>query len=117
MLIASSGAHSLMGWPALRAQLAAANVSPDLIAGLGMGWHFAGIAMLALGVIALWTVRASRASPRSVRFPLAVMAAAYLGFGIGAMVLLGWDPVQLLFLVPGAVLAMAAAAPAPRATP
>jgi hypothetical protein len=111
MLIASSGAHSLLGWPALRDGLRAASALADLIAGLGMGWRFAGIAMLAFGLIALWTVRASRGGQSSVRFPVAVMAGAYLAFGFGSAVLLGWDPSQLLFLVPGAVLALAAAVP------
>ena len=53
VLIASSAAHSLLGWPSLSARLAAPHAPADLIAGLAMGWHFAGLAMLTFGLLAL----------------------------------------------------------------
>ena len=52
VLIASSAAHSLLGWPPLLARLTAENAPLDLISGLAMGWHFAGLAMLTLGPLA-----------------------------------------------------------------
>jgi hypothetical protein len=107
MLIASSAAHSLLGWPSLRGRLTAASVPADLLAGLAMGWHFGGVAMLALGVIALWAAAERRS--RAANFALAVIGAAYLAFGMGAAATLGWDPFQLIFLIPGALLAAAAA--------
>src|SRR5215210_8749447 len=88
LLIASSGAHSLLGWPALRAKLDAASVPADLVQGLAMGWHFAGLAMLVLGIVTLWLLRAERHGA-DVRLPLFVIGGAYELFGIGCLVLLG----------------------------
>ena len=109
LLIASSGAHSLLGWPALRAKLDAAGVPADLAQGLGMGWHFAGVAMLVLGVLTLWLLRVESQGGVSVRLPLFVIGGAYELFGLGCLVLLGWDPFLLTFLIPGALLSAAAA--------
>jgi hypothetical protein len=109
LLIASSGAHSLLGWPALRAKLDAASVPADLVQGLAMGWHFAGLVMLVLGIVTLWLLRVERHHGANVRLPLFVIGGAYELFGIGCLVLLGWDPFLLTFLVPGALLSAAAA--------
>ena len=49
LLILSSAAHSLLGWKVQRAGLEAARAPADLI----LGWHFAGVAMLTFGVIAI----------------------------------------------------------------
>ena len=53
MLIVSSGAHSILGWRGIRAELAAARVPADLMLGLQLGWHFGGAAMLTMGVVLL----------------------------------------------------------------
>jgi hypothetical protein len=102
ILIASSGAHSMLGWPSVRAKLVAANAPADLIPGLAMGWHFAGVSMLAFGILTLWMLRVSGRT--TIRLPLLVTAAAYLLFGLGCVVSIGWDPFLLTFLVPGALL-------------
>jgi hypothetical protein len=109
ILILSSGAHSLLGWPSLRAKLAEANVQPALISGLAMGWHFAGIAMLVLGLLVLWLLAESRRRGAGVALPLGVIGGAYVLFAIGCATLIGWDPFLLTFLVPGALLSIAAA--------
>jgi len=106
ILIASSGAHSLLGWPGLRAKLVATNAPADLIQGLAMGWHFAGISMLVFGILTLWMLRLS--SGTSIRLPLLLTGAAYVLFGLGCAVVIGWDPFLLIFLVPGALLSAAA---------
>ena len=109
ILVLSSGAHSLLGWPALRAKLADANVPADLVAGLGMGWHFAGVAMLVLGILVFWLLAESRRSGANVVLPLQIIGGAYELFAIGCFALLGWDPFLLTFLVPGTLLSVAAA--------
>jgi hypothetical protein len=109
MLVLSSGAHSLLGWPALRARLADANVPAELVSGLGMGWHFAGVAMLVLGMLVFWLLAESRRSGASVVLPLQIIGGAYELFAIGCFALLGWDPFLLTFLVPGTLLSVAAA--------
>lgn len=53
ILVLSSAAHSFLGWKALQARLVTAQAPSDLIQGLAIGWHFAGAAMLAFGIIVL----------------------------------------------------------------
>jgi hypothetical protein len=108
ILIASSGAHSLLGWPSLRAQLVTASVPADLVQGLAMGWHFAGMAMLVLGLLLLWMLRAWRRATSTLRLPLALIGAAYVAFGVVCAAAFGWNGFLLTFLVPGTVLLVAA---------
>jgi hypothetical protein len=106
MMILSAGAHSLLGWPQLRASLAQANAPDELVQGLAAGWHFGGAAMLALAGIVLWVfVRRfrGRAAPLT---PPAIVAATYLAFG-GAALAVTRDPFFLVFIVPGLLLAAA----------
>ena len=110
ILIASSAAHSLLGWPQLNVRLTTAHVPLDLIAGLAMGWHFAGVAMLTLGLIALWLASAAQ-RPLSVRVPVGIIGIACLAFGAGAAAAFGFDFIQLMFLAPGALLTVAALTP------
>ena len=116
ILVLSSGAHSLMGWPALRTQLSATNAPAALVDGLAMGWHFAGLTMLVLGVLVLWLLAISRSGAPSIRLPLLVIGGAYVLFAIGCALLLGWDPFLFTFLVPGVLLAVAGLLLAPRGT-
>lgn len=109
IVILSSGAHSLLGWPGLRSQLAAANAPAALVDGLAMGWHFGGLMMLVIGVVVLWLVKVARDGTTSVSLPLFVIGIAYELFAIGCAVLLGFDPFLFIFLVPGALLSCAAA--------
>ncbi|HEU4720515.1 MAG TPA: hypothetical protein VFS59_04070 [Gemmatimonadaceae bacterium] len=108
LLILSSGAHSFMGWPGLRTELAAANAPQPLVDGLAMGWHFAGMTMLVLGILVLWMLAAARFGAPSIRVPLLVIGVAYVLFGIKCATLIGWDPFLLTFLVPGLLLSGAA---------
>lgn len=108
LLILSSGAHSLLGWEALRAQLAATNAPADLVQGLKMGWLFGGVAMLAFGIMVLAIfVKRLRGDAVSA-LPGAVIAVAYLAFGAWALVASNFDPFFFVFIVPGVLLALAA---------
>ena len=55
MLLASSVAHTWLGWRSLAEQLARTNVSPALLAALHIGWTFGGAAMAILGFVAITT--------------------------------------------------------------
>jgi hypothetical protein len=110
VLIASSAAHSLLGWPSLGARLAAANAPTDLIAGLALGWHFAGLAMLTFGLLALWLASIAQRSV-SVRMPVGLIGAAYVAFALGAAAAIGFDFIEVVFLVPGVLFATAALLP------
>ena len=109
IMILSSGAHSLLGWPGLRTQLASTNASAALVSGLAMGWHFGGLMMLVIGGVVVWLVAIARDGATGVWLPLFVIGLAYELFAIGCAVLLGFDPFLFVFLVPGALLSCAAA--------
>ena len=105
LLILSSAAHSLLGWQQLGRALAAAGTPADLITGLAIGWHFAGVAMLTFGCIVIATfLDMMRRRPVSLR-PVALIAAAYLLFGVWALGVSDLNPFFLVFIVPGVMLA------------
>ena len=86
ILILSGAAHSL-GWETSRVQLAAAHVPSDLLFGLRMGWHFGGMAMIVLGLIAT-ALFAKRIRGESVSAtPAIIIAAGELAFGIWALLM------------------------------
>lgn len=100
--------HSLVGWPTLRASLERANAPADLITGLALGWHFAGVSMLAFGCIVIATfVDVARRRPVSLR-PAQIIAALYTIAGVAAFLASGRNPFFLVvFLLPGLLLGAA----------
>jgi len=106
-MIASSAAHSLLGWKELRGALERSGAPPDLILDLGLGWHFGGAAMLTFGgiVVALFTQRL-RGTHVSM-MPAIVVGATYVLFGAAALVVSRFNPFFLVFLVPGLMLLIA----------
>ena len=108
MLVLSSALHSLLGWTVQRTGLESIKAPADLIMGLGFGWHFAGVAMLAFGVIVLMSIaQAARARPVSLR-PVLVIGIAYTLYGAWALTASGLEPFFLVFLIPGLLLLAAA---------
>lgn len=112
ILVASSAAHSLFGWPQMSARLSATQAPADLIAGLQIGWHFAGLAMLTFGSIVIWTFsNYLRNHPVSLR-PAQIIALVYLSFGLWALAVSRFDPFFFIFIVPGLTLVAVAWWPA-----
>lgn len=107
-LILSSAMHSILGWKQLRGELTAAKVSAELFLGLKAIWQFAGVAMLALGIIALAILLKRYRGEDVSGFPLVVIGAAYAVFAAWALFVSGWDLFFLIFLIPGVVLLLAA---------
>lgn len=108
LLLLSGGAHSLVGGPAMRGELEKVGAGADLLRGVLVGWHWGGFAMLAFGVVVIaHFVRRMRGATDPV-LPVAVIAATYVAFGSWALVMSGFDPFFLVFVVPGALLAIAA---------
>lgn len=108
LILASAVMHSIFGWRALREHLATIHAPQDLMEGIRAGWHFGGVAMLALGIIVCDALWRHRRDPSVSLRPVGVVAAAYLLFGAAAMASSGGDPFFIVFLVPGALLAWAA---------
>jgi hypothetical protein len=73
-----------------------------------MGWHFAGLAMLVLGILVLWLLAESKRRATNVVLPLMVIGGGYVLFAIGCFAFIRWDPFLLTFFVPGALLSIAA---------
>ena len=107
ILILSAGAHSVLGWQALRGERAKTNAPPDLVQGLEVGWIFGGFVMVVLGVICISTFsKRFRGEPASTFAP-AIISAGYLGFAAWAALTAGGDPFFLIFVVPAVLLAIA----------
>ena len=109
MLLASSAAHSILGWASLAEQLANTNVSSDLQAGLRIGWMFGGAAMVVLGLVAVLTFVDRLRGGRAPLIFVAIIAGVYMAFGAWAIAASGGDLFFLgVFVVPGALLGIAA---------
>jgi ADP-ribose pyrophosphatase YjhB (NUDIX family) len=106
LMIASSAAHSLLGWPSLRASLAQAGAPDDLAQGLAVGWHWGGAAMVAFACIVLWTFLRRLQGDAVSLVPPGIVSALYLAFGAAAIAITG-DAFFLVFIVPGLLLAIA----------
>jgi hypothetical protein len=107
MFVASSAAHSLVGWKGLTAELAKTSAPADLVRGLGIGWHFAGVAMLAFGCIVLLVFN-DLAKGRAVSLrPAVLIALAYLAFGTYALAITKEPFFGFTFLAPGLLLLIA----------
>ena len=108
LLLLSSLAHSLLGWPSIRPQLVAAGVPEDLVGALAVGWHFGGVAMAVFAAIVLMTWRRARRGELAGLATVGVIAAAYIAFGTTAFVLRAFAPFFLIFIIPGVALAVCA---------
>ena len=73
---------------------------------LGFGWNFGGVAMLAMGLIAILHFTERARGEKVSRTPVRVIACAYVAFGSVAILVTG-DLFFLVFVVPGVLLAAA----------
>jgi hypothetical protein len=107
-MLLSALVHGLLGWPAMRGELAKAGAAADLVGSLGAGWLYGSAAMAAFGAIVVVAALRLRRGDRSGVFALRTISACYLVFGLAAFVWQGFEPFFLNFVVIGAL----AAAPA-----
>lgn len=109
MLLASSAAHTFLGWKSLSERLARTDTPPDLQTGLHIGWAFGGAAMAVLGFIALTTFVDRLRGGRAPLSHVIAIAVVYLAFGAWAVAASGGDLFFVgVFVVPGALLGIAA---------
>ena len=101
MMILSSAAHSALGWKQLSAALAESQAPADLIGSLRLGWHLAGVAMLAFGIILVATFAGRLRGAAAPMMPAIVIGATYLLFGAWALLASAFDPFFFVFVVPG----------------
>lgn len=107
MLVLSSGAHSLLGWRAQAGELAKTTAPVDLLTGLEIGWKWGGAAILMFGVIVVATFLKRWRGERVWMLPSALVAVGYLAFGAWALYRSNFDPFFFVFVIPGALLAIA----------
>ncbi len=107
MLVVSSAAHSLLGWPAQAGELAKTTAPADLVTGLELGWKWGGVAILIFGVIVVATFIKRWRGERVWMLPSALVAVGYLAFGAWALYASRFDPFFFVFVIPGALLAIA----------
>lgn len=109
LLVLSAGAHSVLGWNAMREQLARTTAPADLVLGLEIDWKFAGPVMLTFAIICgrvfLKRLRGERVST----FAPGVIAVMYTLFGGWALYMSG-DPFFMVFVVPGVLIGIASLA-------
>lgn len=101
LVMASALAHGLLGWPAIRESLRHASVGRDLLGGLAVGWFFGSAAMLTFSyVIFLQALRRLGKRPADTG-ALWGIAAMYLVFGGLALLVRGYSPHFVLFVLTG----------------
>jgi hypothetical protein len=106
LLVASAGAHALLGWPQFEGVLESAPLESDVIAALAVGWYFGSVSMLGFGAIVLHqTLRRLRGEPVQPG-PVWAISVVYLLFGGAAYVLRDFNPHFLLFIGTGALVGL-----------
>ena len=109
MLLASSVAHTWLGWKSIAEQLGRTNVPPDLQTGLHIGWAFGGAAMVILAFVAVTTFVDRLRGGRAPLSHVIAIAIVYMAFGAWAIAESGGDLFFLgVFVIPGAMLGIAA---------
>lgn len=108
LLVASSVAHSLLGWKGLSTSLAQTQAPADLVTGLAIGWHFAGVAMFTFGCIVIWEIANLGRRGSLALWPVLLIGLVYVAFGIWARIVSNANFFMLAFVIPGAILVASA---------
>jgi hypothetical protein len=108
LMIVSGLVHCFLGWPAMRQTLAKTNAGTDFLQGLAIPWFFAGMAMIAFGAIAIDALLRAWKDATSPLRHVAIIGVCYTAFAIAMAIFTGFNPVVLLFGVPGIMLLVAA---------
>jgi hypothetical protein len=106
VLILSSMAHSLLGWPEMLRQLQQTHAPTDLILGMKVGWLFGGTAILIFGLIVLNLFVTRLRGARTTTAPAAIFSVGYFLFGCWALAV-SHDPFFCIFIVPAVLVAIA----------
>jgi hypothetical protein len=109
VLLASSAAHTFLGWKELSERLSRTTAPPDLVTGLQIGWMFGGAAMVILAFVVLTTFVDRLRGGKAPLSHVIAIAVVYMAFGAWAIATSGGDLFYLgVFVVPGALLGIAA---------
>ena len=103
-LLLSSGAHSILGWKALGAELSEAALPAELMTSVKIGWQFGGVAMFGFGCVTILLFTALLRKRRVSLQPALIIGLLYSVFATWALVSSNADPFFLIFLIPGITL-------------
>lgn len=101
LMVLSSFAHGILGWPPLQSELRRAAAGEDLLGALAVGWYFGSVAMLTFGGIVLVSGLRLKRGDRSGVAPVRFIAVCYLLFGLAAFFSRNLNPHFLLFVFTG----------------
>ena len=107
ILILSSGAHSFLGWRAMRAALVDTNAPDELITGLAIGWNFAGLSIFLFGCILLGVFVPRIRGRMTPLWPARLIGIAYTIAGLVAYKVSSMNFFMTVFVVPGVLIALA----------
>ncbi len=107
MLVLSCGAHTIMGWDAVRSQLSKTNAGPELVKGIMLSWMFGGMAMLVMGAITVLLFGARIRGQAVSLEPTRVISIGYVVFALWVAFSSDFDPFFLVFLAPAVLLGLA----------
>jgi len=110
LILVGGLAHTFVGWPALRAEMTAQNVTQEVIRPAGIGWIFGGTAMDLLGILTLVSYSMLRSGVAGGRTVAALIGGFYALFGVGASAVIFPRAHFVPFVVVSAMLVGAAAA-------
>ena len=105
VIILGAFGHSIGGVGQVESSLIAHSVEDKLFKLIIAVWYFAGMCMLAFGLIVLLNWYQIRKGIRTSNFSSLLISALYLCFGIGAIVF-SQDPFFYIFVIIGIVLAV-----------
>ncbi len=110
LILVGGLAHTFVGWPALRAEMTAQNVTQEVIRPAGIGWMFGGAAMDLLGILTLVSYSMLRSGLAAGRTVAVLIGGFYALFGVGAWAVIFPRAHFVPFVVVGVLLLVAAAA-------
>lgn len=106
VIFASAMAHGLLGWPAFQSPLETAEVDPNIIGALAIGWYFGSAAMLGFAMIVLCQAIRFHKCRQTDQATIWAIASIYVAFGSVAWFVRNFNSHFLLFIFTGILVGM-----------
>ena len=104
-------ANAVISVPHLQADMAEIHVRPTLLGAVSLGLYFSTFAMFGFALVVLAAAVQALRGATPARLLLAIVAAVYVTFGVGAYFLWGGSGHTLGYALIGALIGLAAALP------
>ncbi len=110
----AAAVNAVVSVPHLRADMVEINVRPTLLGAVSLGLYFSTFAMFGFAIVVLAAAFDASRGATPARPPLAIVAAVYIAFGLGAFFLWRASAHTLGYLLIGVLIGVAIA---PRGSP